>query len=123
VESAQPVFPPSASTTLAEVHAAIVGLAQPASEAEAIEQLQQYEAIKATAAAQQARATALLEQYRLNAEAEQGIPKTRWGKGLAAEIEASWVLFRCLYGAQDWSLGHMIAGFYFGRGLVIQSLV
>lgn len=86
MESAQPVFPSPASTALAEVQAAIAGLAQPASEAEAIEQLQQYEAIKATAAAHQARAAALLEQYRLNAEAERGIPKTRWGKGLAAEI-------------------------------------
>jgi len=38
-------------------------------------------------------------------------------------IEAPWVLFRFLYGAQGLSLGHMIAGFYFGRGLVVQGLM
>ena len=37
--------------------------------------------------------------------------------------EAPWVLFRFLYGAQGLSLGHMIAGFYFGRGLVVQGFM
>ena len=38
-------------------------------------------------------------------------------------FEAPWVLFRFLYGAQDVSLGHMIVGFDFGRGLVVQGFM
>src|SRR5699024_9461088 len=86
VDSTQAPSASSATTAVADVRAALAALAQPDSAAEAVEQIQQLEAIKATAAAQQARAAALLEQYRLNDEALRGVPKARWGKGLAAEI-------------------------------------
>ncbi len=38
-------------------------------------------------------------------------------------LEAPWVLFRLLYGTQGVSLGHMIAGLDFCRGLIVQGFM
>ncbi|GAA2025428.1 HNH endonuclease signature motif containing protein [Yaniella flava] len=56
------------------------------SEAEAIELLAVLERSKSALSAVQAKHTAVLEQYRLNKQAAAGVPKDRWGTGLASEV-------------------------------------
>lgn len=76
----------TAAHVIAEFREALEALGSPESEAEAIDCIAAAERLKSTAAALQARHTAVLEQFRYNAEAERGVAKARWGKGLAGEI-------------------------------------
>ena len=71
---------------LQQVLTSVDGLAPAATEADAIDQIAALESLKAACAAAQAKQTIRLEELRVEAETAAGVPKTRQGRGLAAEV-------------------------------------
>lgn len=71
---------------MAELRDAFAVLETSTTQAGAIDRIQEAERLKAACAALQARETAALEQLRHAEEAERGVPKSRRGRGLGAEV-------------------------------------
>src|SRR5699024_83878 len=84
--SATPAMGAPELAGLSDLRAAVVALADPVSEAVAIEWLHELEGLKSAAAAIQARITAALAQLRDDQERQAGVVQSRRGKGLAAEV-------------------------------------
>lgn len=77
---------PAVLPDITEYRDALAVLEPATTQSEAIDRIRALEHLKATCEAAQARETAVLEKLRLEEEAARGVPKSRRGKGLAAEV-------------------------------------
>lgn len=74
------------AASVAAVQKVLAGLAEAASEAEAVDRIAALESLKSVCAAVQARESVALDRMRREREAAEGVPVERQGRGLGAEV-------------------------------------